>query len=186
VLEVDARAKRISLGLKQLEPDPGCSSPNKYHPGDKIAGKVRSLTDYGVFVGNRGGGRRHGCTRAISRGPFASTTRRTSTIRVTTSRRSSSRINHDEKKVSLGIKQLWGRSLGQHAHRVPARPRHRRCHRDLDRRVRPLRSHPRGRRRAHRDAGHPRGRGQQDQARRQGESARCLRSIPSTVACSSR
>src|SRR5829696_5793001 len=51
VLEVDARAKRISLGLKQLEPDPWMLFTDKYHPGDKIAGKVRSLTDYGVFVG---------------------------------------------------------------------------------------------------------------------------------------
>ncbi len=51
VLEVDARAKRISLGLKQLEPDPWTLFTDKYHPGDKIGGKVRSLTDYGVFVG---------------------------------------------------------------------------------------------------------------------------------------
>src|SRR5512145_2506088 len=51
VLEVDSRSKRISLGLKQLEPDPWSLFTDKYHPGDKIAGKVRSLTDYGVFVG---------------------------------------------------------------------------------------------------------------------------------------
>src|SRR6187397_3475517 len=36
VLEVDARAKRISLGLKQLEPDPWMLFTDKYHPGDKI------------------------------------------------------------------------------------------------------------------------------------------------------
>src|ERR1700712_2558055 len=51
VLEVDSRAKRISLGLKQLEPDPWTLFTDKYKPGDKIGGKVRSLTDYGVFVG---------------------------------------------------------------------------------------------------------------------------------------
>jgi small subunit ribosomal protein S1 len=51
VLEVDARAKRISLGLKQLEPDPWMLFTEKYNPGDKIGGKVRSITDYGVFVG---------------------------------------------------------------------------------------------------------------------------------------
>jgi small subunit ribosomal protein S1 len=51
VLEVDAKAKRISLGLKQLEPDPWTLFTERYHPGDKIGGKVRSLTDYGVFVG---------------------------------------------------------------------------------------------------------------------------------------
>ena len=51
VLEVDAKAKRISLGLKQLEPDPWTLFTEKYKPGDKIAGKVRSITDYGVFIG---------------------------------------------------------------------------------------------------------------------------------------
>ncbi|POA58570.1 30S ribosomal protein S1, partial [Pseudomonas sp. GW460-R15] len=51
ILEVDPVKRRISLGLKQLEPDPWTIFTEKYHPGDKIAGKVRSLTDYGVFVG---------------------------------------------------------------------------------------------------------------------------------------
>ena len=45
------RAKRISLGLKQLEPDPWTLFTEKYTPGDKIGGKVRSITDYGVFIG---------------------------------------------------------------------------------------------------------------------------------------
>src|SRR5690348_13661918 len=51
VLEVDPEAKRISLGLKQLAPDPWHQFASKYNPGDIIRGKVRSLTDYGVFVG---------------------------------------------------------------------------------------------------------------------------------------
>src|SRR5205085_906621 len=51
VLEVDAKAKRISLGLKQLEPDPWTLFTEKYSPGDKIGGKVRSITDYCVFIG---------------------------------------------------------------------------------------------------------------------------------------
>src|ERR1700721_1631825 len=51
VLEVDAKAKRISLGLKQPEPDPWTIFTEKYHPGAKITGKVRSITDYGVFIG---------------------------------------------------------------------------------------------------------------------------------------
>jgi small subunit ribosomal protein S1 len=45
VLEVDSRAKRISLGVKQLEPDPWTVFTDGYKPGDKIRGKVRSLTD---------------------------------------------------------------------------------------------------------------------------------------------
>ena len=51
VLEVDLKSKRISLGLKQLEPDPWTSSPRSTRPARKISGKVRSITDYGVFIG---------------------------------------------------------------------------------------------------------------------------------------
>src|ERR1044071_9102260 len=50
-LEVDAKAKRIALGQKELEPDQWTLFTEKYSPGDKIAGKVRSITDYGVFIG---------------------------------------------------------------------------------------------------------------------------------------
>src|SRR5260370_16604983 len=49
VLEVDAKAKRISLGLKQLEPDPWTIFTEKYRPGDKIGGKAPSLTAYRAF-----------------------------------------------------------------------------------------------------------------------------------------
>ena len=44
-------AKRISLGLKQLEPNPFASFTDKYPPGTVVKGKVRNITDYGVFVG---------------------------------------------------------------------------------------------------------------------------------------
>jgi small subunit ribosomal protein S1 len=106
VLEVDARAKRISLGLKQLEPDPWMLFTDKYHPGDKIAGKVRSLTDYGVFVGIE-----EGVDGMVHKSDLSWT------VRVTNPSDLHHKgddveaiilsINHDEKKVSLGIKQLW-------------------------------------------------------------------------------
>jgi hypothetical protein len=51
VLDIDVKNKRISLGMKQLEPNPWSSFTEKYNPGDIIRGKVRSITDYGVFVG---------------------------------------------------------------------------------------------------------------------------------------
>jgi small subunit ribosomal protein S1 len=51
VLEVDLANKRISLGLKQLEADPWTHFTTQYNPGDIIRGKVRSVTDYGVFIG---------------------------------------------------------------------------------------------------------------------------------------
>jgi small subunit ribosomal protein S1 len=106
VLEVDARAKRISLGLKQLEPDPWMLFTDKYHPGDKIAGKVRSLTDYGVFVGIE-----EGVDGMVHKSDLSWTVRVNNPSDLYHKGDDVEAIilsiNHDEKKVSLGIKQLW-------------------------------------------------------------------------------
>ncbi len=106
VLEVDARAKRISLGLKQLEPDPWMLFTDKYNPGDKIGGKVRSITDYGVFIGIEEGvdGMVHKSDlswTAKVNNPADMFHKGDDVEAIILS------INHDEKKVSLGIKQLW-------------------------------------------------------------------------------
>lgn len=50
VLKVDVDNERLSLGIKQLEPDPWSLAPEKYRAGAKVTGKVTSLTDFGVFV----------------------------------------------------------------------------------------------------------------------------------------
>ena len=50
VLQVDVSGRRISLGLKQIEPNPWEELADKYPPGSKIEGKVRNLTDFGAFV----------------------------------------------------------------------------------------------------------------------------------------
>jgi len=106
VLEVDSRAKRISLGLKQLEPDPWTLFTDKYKPGDKIGGKVRSLTDYGVFVGIEDGvdGMVHKTDLSWTvkvNNPADLYNKGDDVEAIILS------INHDEKKVSLGVKQLW-------------------------------------------------------------------------------
>ena len=106
ILEVDAKAKRISLGLKQLEPDPWSIFTEKYQPGDKIAGKVRSLTDYGVFVGIEEGvdGMVHKSDLSWTvkvQNPSDMFHKGDDVEAIILS------INHDEKKVSLGIKQLF-------------------------------------------------------------------------------
>lgn len=51
VLAIDLEARRISLGMKQMEPNPWELIKEKYQPGDIIRGKVRNITDFGVFVG---------------------------------------------------------------------------------------------------------------------------------------
>src|SRR5439155_950887 len=50
VLDVNRAAKRISLGMKQVEPDPWATIEERYHPGARVAGKVRNLTDFGAFI----------------------------------------------------------------------------------------------------------------------------------------
>jgi small subunit ribosomal protein S1 len=50
VLDVNRASKRISLGMKQVEPDPWSSIEEKYRPGMRVQGKVRNLTDFGAFV----------------------------------------------------------------------------------------------------------------------------------------
>ncbi len=50
VLDFSEKNEKISLGLKQLTPDPWANIAEKYQAGQKITGKVSSLTDFGAFV----------------------------------------------------------------------------------------------------------------------------------------
>ncbi len=50
VLKVDKRAGKISLGLKQMSPDPWEEAVAKFSPGDRVTGEVTRLTDFGAFV----------------------------------------------------------------------------------------------------------------------------------------
>ncbi|KYF72987.1 S1 RNA-binding domain-containing protein [Sorangium cellulosum] len=106
VLDVDVSAKRISLSLKQLTPDPWVVFRDKHRTGDKISGKVVSTTDYGVFVGIEG------IVGMAHRSDISWT------IRVNNPRDLYRKddvveailllINHGEQKILLGIKQLRG------------------------------------------------------------------------------
>ena len=51
VLAIDTETRKISLGLKQLEENPWLEIKNSYEPGAIIEGEVKSITDFGVFVG---------------------------------------------------------------------------------------------------------------------------------------
>lgn len=50
VLRIDPTERRLSLGLRQTQPDPWKSLPDRYPPGTPVKGKVTGLTDFGVFV----------------------------------------------------------------------------------------------------------------------------------------
>src|SRR5450432_952518 len=50
VLDIDPRQNRISLGIKQLEPNPFASLKEKYPPGTVVKGVIRNIADFGIFV----------------------------------------------------------------------------------------------------------------------------------------
>jgi ribosomal protein S1 len=50
ILNIDKEQKRISLGLKQIQPDPWSTVAQRYPMGSRVTGKVVRLTDFGAFV----------------------------------------------------------------------------------------------------------------------------------------
>ena len=55
VLEIDEERRRISLGLKQCKPNPWLQFAESHNKGDKVSGKIKSITDFGIFIGLDGG-----------------------------------------------------------------------------------------------------------------------------------
>ena len=55
VLEIDEERRRISLGLKQCIDNPWETFAKSHEKGDKVSGKIKSITDFGIFIGLDGG-----------------------------------------------------------------------------------------------------------------------------------
>jgi small subunit ribosomal protein S1 len=55
VLEIDEDRRRISLGVKQCQPNPWAEFAASFKKGDKVSGSIKSITDFGVFIGLPGG-----------------------------------------------------------------------------------------------------------------------------------
>ena len=55
VLDIDEERRRISLGLKQCQPNPWDNFASKYSRGSETQGIIKSITDFGIFVGLEGG-----------------------------------------------------------------------------------------------------------------------------------
>ena len=51
VLDVDEERRRISLGLKQCQANPWKEFAENYNRGDKVGGQIKSITDFGIFIG---------------------------------------------------------------------------------------------------------------------------------------
>ncbi len=54
ILEIDEERRRISLGMKQCKPNPWDEFGSTNNKGDVIAGKIKSITDFGIFIGLEG------------------------------------------------------------------------------------------------------------------------------------
>jgi small subunit ribosomal protein S1 len=55
VLDIDEDRRRISLGIKQCKPNPWREFADNYNRGDHVTGQIRSITDFGLFIGLPGG-----------------------------------------------------------------------------------------------------------------------------------
>ncbi len=55
VLEIDEERRRISLGIKQCQENPWDAFGRQFEKGDKISGNIKSITDFGIFIGLDGG-----------------------------------------------------------------------------------------------------------------------------------
>ena len=54
ILEIDEERRRISLGMKQCRPNPWQEFADSFNKGDKVKGTIKSITDFGVFIGLNG------------------------------------------------------------------------------------------------------------------------------------
>jgi small subunit ribosomal protein S1 len=54
VLDIDEERRRISLGIKQCQQNPWDAFAERYAKGTKITGNIKSITDFGIFIGLEG------------------------------------------------------------------------------------------------------------------------------------
>ena len=111
VLDINPQERRISLGLKQLEPNPWETLHEKYPLGATVEGRVRNLTDFGAFVEIEDGidGLVHVCnlswTKRVKH-PSEVLKKGDEVEAVVLG------IDTEQRRLSLGIKQLAARCLG--------------------------------------------------------------------------
>jgi small subunit ribosomal protein S1 len=118
VLKIDREKQRISIGMKQLQPHPWDSVPNKYKVGERVRGTVTRVADFGAFVELEPGveGLIH-----VSEMSWVKKVRKPSdlvkpgeTVEVVILG-----INADEKRMSLGLKQALGDPWADAAQKFP-------------------------------------------------------------------
>ncbi|HZF04655.1 MAG TPA: 30S ribosomal protein S1 [Patescibacteria group bacterium] len=118
VLDVNRAAKRISLGMKQVEPDPWTTIEERYKPGTRVSGKVRNLTDFGAFIELEPGvdGLLHISDMSWTRnvGHPSEVLKKSQDIETQILN-----IDRDNKRISLGLKQIQPDPWSTVAQRYP-------------------------------------------------------------------
>lgn len=119
VLKIDRETRRISLGLKQLQPEPWDTATERYMAGARVTGRVTRLTDFGAFVELEPGieGMIH-----VSEMSWVKKVRRPSDILKAgdTVEAVILSINPPERRMSLGLKQALGDPWADAAKKFPA------------------------------------------------------------------
>ncbi len=105
VLKVEPEKRRLSLGLKQLEPNPWDTIEQRYPPGTRIIGQVRNVTDFGIFIGIEEGidGLVHVSNISWSRRPKKPSElfKKGQEVEAVVLK-----VDRENERISLGIKQL--------------------------------------------------------------------------------
>jgi small subunit ribosomal protein S1 len=118
VLDVNRAAKRISLGMKQVEPDPWATIEERYRPGTRVQGRVRNLTDFGAFIELEPGvdGLLHISDMSWTRnvGHPSEILRKGQDLETQILN-----LDRDNKRISLGLKQIQPDPWTTVAHRYP-------------------------------------------------------------------
>src|SRR5207302_526851 len=119
ILKFDKEKQRVSLGFKQLTPDPWLDAPDRYPVGAHVKGKVLSLTDYGAFVELEQGieGLVH-----VSEMSWSKRTKHPSKLLATGSEVEAIvlNVNPTERRISLSLKALEPNPWETLQHKYPA------------------------------------------------------------------
>ena len=121
VLEIDEDRRRISLGMKQCKPNPWEDFAQQHKKGDKVGGAIKSITDFGVFIGLPGGidGLVHLSDLSWSEPGEEAVRRYKKGDEIEAMVLA---IDTERERISLGVKQMSRRSV----HQLRRRPRKRR------------------------------------------------------------
>ena len=106
IIKVDPEKNRVSVGMKQLEEDPWLNVKNKFNVNDKVTGVVTNVTDYGIFIEIENG------VEGLCHKDMLTWSQKTNSKPGNLYARSQTvdcqilEIDHDKRRLSLGVKQL--------------------------------------------------------------------------------